>query len=272
MNGCWSRFIRCMGLLPVVRRGSLDAGLPAMVFVVGGKTKIADPEGRLVQGSIDLRYSPCRIHWTVSNKSMHIAVRLTKACGTDAAMKPALNDRSRHARYAQEKTKKLQTVPKNHKAPKLPWNSPQTRADIIATTTGRLDMLPRILIPPISTKVSIVGANITAPRKLERDTSLAGAAIDSRETPASASSPEASTKSKTDGISAMGQASREYRQSDTFGVSNLATSFLLPNAQWPFFSCAEAISRDPWCGEPFKITWSCCPAFLELSEVTAIGL
>src|SRR6056297_1202678 len=187
---------------------------------------------------------------------MHIAVRLTKACGTDAAMKPALKDRSRHARYAQERTKKPQTVPKNHKAPKRPWRIPQTRADIIATTTGRLEMHPRILIPPIRTKVSTMGANITAPRKVETDTSLAGGAIDSRETPASASSPEASTKSNTDGISAMGQASREYRQSDTFGVSNLATSFLLPNAQRPFFSCAEAISGDPWYGEPFKRTWS----------------
>ncbi len=183
---------------------------------------------------------------------MHIAVRLTKACGTDAAMKPALKDRSRHARYAQERTKKLQTVPKNHKAPKIPWKNPQARADIIATTTGRLEMLPRILIPPIRTRVSTMGANITTPRKLETDTSLAGGATDSRETPASASSPVASAKSNTDGISAMGQASREYRQSDIFGESNLATSFLLRHAQGPFFSGAEVISGDSWCGELFK--------------------
>lgn len=173
-------------------------------------------------------------------------VRLTKACGTDDAMKPALKDRQRHARYAQEKTKKLQTVPKNHKAPKLPWKSPQTKADIIATTTGRLEMLPKTFMPPIRTKVSTMGARITTPRKLMTDTSLAGGAIDSRETPVSANSPAASTRSSTDGISAIGQASREYRQSDTFDDSNLATSFLPRNAQWPFFSCAEAIFGDSW--------------------------
>jgi len=183
---------------------------------------------------------------------MLIAVRLTRTCGTDAAMKPAIKDWSRHARYAQERTKKLQTLPKNHKAPKLPWRSPQTKADIIATTTGRLEMLPKTLMPPIRIKVSTMGANITTPRKLETDTSLAGGATDSKETPASANSPAASTRSSTDGISAIGHASREYRQSDIFGDSNLATSFLLRNAQGPVFSGAEVISGDSWCGELFE--------------------
>jgi hypothetical protein len=65
------------------------------------------------------------------------------------------------------------------------------------------------LMPPISTKVSTMGANITDSRRIEADTSLSGGAIDAGGTPARANSPAASADSSSDGISAMGQASRE---------------------------------------------------------------
>lgn len=159
-------------------------------------------------------------------------IEFTNACGIEAAKNPCQYDSWRQAMYPHEKTKKLQTVPKNQSAPNIPWNKPHKPADTTALATIDSDVDNSPLSNPESISVSTIGANTTATMKLPKVASRTGAEWAATSTPTASASNIAKMDRRIERTKANGAKHKQYFQSAIEGASKKRSKYCMAFYPW----------------------------------------